>query len=56
MINTNRKKVVCPKCHKVICTMEYNAHPKGIYFWCTRCKEEFEIEEKRIYRAHEADD
>ena len=33
-----------------------NAQPKGIHFWCTRCKEEFELKEIRRYRAHEADD
>lgn len=56
MIDLRRTKVICPKCKKFICTMEKNAEPKGIYFWCTRCKEEFEIKEKQIYRAHEADD
>ena len=56
MIDLRRIKVTCPKCKKLICTMEINAEPKGIYFWCTRCKEEFEIKKRQIYRAHEAND
>ena len=56
MVDLKRIKVKCPKCNKFICTMDYDAKPKGIYFWCTRCKEEFEIEEKIVYRAHEAND
>ena len=56
MIDLRRTKVVCPKCKKLICTMEKDAQPKGIHFWCTRCKEEFEIKEKRKIRAHEAND
>lgn len=55
MIDTRRKKIKCPKCGKMICSMEYNAHPEGIYFWCPRCKKEFEIKEKKIFRALEAD-
>ena len=54
MINLERKNIKCPKCKKLICTMEYNANPKGIFFWCPRCKDEFEIKEKKIYRALEA--
>lgn len=56
MVSFIRTKVNCPKCGKLICTMERNAEPKGIYFWCTRCKEEFEIKETKKFRAHEADD
>lgn len=56
MIDLRRTKVICPKCKKFICTMEKNAQPKGIYFWCARCKEEFELKEEKKYRAHEADD
>lgn len=56
MIDFKRIKVRCPKCNKVICTMEKYAQPKGIYFWCARCKEEFELKEIRRYRAHEAND
>lgn len=56
MINLDRIKINCPKCNKLICTMEYYAKPKGIHFWCPRCKEEFEIKAKNIKRALEAND
>jgi len=56
MINLDRIKIKCPKCKKLICSMDYNANAKGIHFWCTRCKEEFEIQEKEKYRALEAND
>ena len=46
MIDINRIQIRCPKCNKLICTTEKNAEVKGIYFWCSRCKEEFEIKEK----------
>lgn len=51
MIDFRRIKIHCPKCNKLICTMEQNASTKGIYFWCARCKEEFEIEEKKKKRS-----
>lgn len=51
MIDFRRTKVICPKCNKFICTMEKYANAKGIYFWCARCKEEFEIEEKKKKRS-----
>lgn len=54
MINTDRNKIKCPKCAKIICTAEYNANLEGIYFWCPRCKKEFEIKRETIYRAQEA--
>ena len=56
MINLGRIKINCPKCNKLICTMEYYARPKGIHFWCPRCKEEFEIKAENIKRALEAND
>lgn len=54
MINLERIKINCPKCKKLICTMEYFANPKGIHFWCTRCKKEFEIINNIKKRAPEA--
>lgn len=54
MINLERIKINCPKCKKLICTMEYFANPKGIHFWCTRCKKEFEIINNIKNRAPEA--
>lgn len=56
MINFKRIKVSCPRCQKKICTMDIDAQPRGIYFWCTRCKKEFEIDNTKKYRAHEAND
>ena len=58
MIKEERLKIQCPKCGKLLCTMNNTANPSGIYFWCPRCKTEFEIkesQEKRLFRAHEAD-
>lgn len=52
MIKLERLKIQCPECNKLICSMDYNANPQGIYFWCPRCKKEFEINN----RAHEAND
>lgn len=46
MISLDRIKINCPKCRKLICTMEQNAKPNGIYFWCSRCKKEFEIKKE----------
>ena len=37
------KKIKCPKCNKLIAQAEEYANTKGIYFWCPRCKENFEI-------------
>ena len=56
MISLDRVKINCPTCRKLICTMEQWGDPKGIYFWCPRCKEEFEIKTNKKYRAHEAND
>lgn len=47
MISFKRIKIKCPKCKKLICTAKQGANTEGIYFWCTRCKEEFEIKEKK---------
>lgn len=55
MISFKRIKIKCPKCNKLICTAKQGASTQGIYFWCTRCKEEFEVKEEKKYRALEAD-
>jgi len=47
----DRIKIKCPKCKKLICTIEINANTEGIYFWCSRCKEEFEIKRKELIRS-----
>ena len=39
-----RLKIRCPECRKLICTAGVEAELKGIYFWCSRCKKEFEKE------------
>ena len=54
MISEDRIKINCPKCRKLICTTDFSANTKGIYFWCPRCKEEFEIKEEKKNRALEA--
>lgn len=52
MINfEERIKIRCPDCHKLICTTEINANTDGIYFWCSRCKKEFEIEKEELRRS-----
>ncbi len=56
MIKLDRIKINCPQCRKLICTMEYYAIPKGIYFWCPRCKKEFQVKTENIKRAPEAND
>jgi phage FluMu protein Com len=43
MIDTNEVKIRCPKCNKLICSMEKDANPEGIHFWCSRCKKKFDI-------------
>jgi phage FluMu protein Com len=49
MIDTNEVKIRCPKCNKLVCSMENNANPEGIHFWCSRCKTRFDIiKEKNI--------
>jgi len=55
MIIAKRINIRCPKCGKMICTMAENANPSGIFFWCPRCKKEFELE-KKLFRALEAND
>lgn len=50
MIDTNEIQIRCPKCSKLVCSMDYNANPRGIHFWCPRCKKKFDIEIKGIYR------
>ena len=52
MINfEERIKIRCPKCYKLVCTADINANTKGIYFWCARCKKEFEEKEERTLRS-----
>ena len=46
MIKTERIKIKCPECNKLLCTMDSKANPKGIYFWCPRCKKEFEVQKE----------
>lgn len=49
MIDTNEVEIRCPKCNKLVCSMENNANPEGIHFWCSRCKTRFDIiKEKNI--------
>lgn len=43
----NTKEVRCPLCNKFVCTIDINANPKGIYFWCPRCKKDFEIKKEK---------
>lgn len=51
MISFDRIKVRCPKCNKLVCTMDVEANPKGIHFWCARCKEDFDIIENKSSRS-----
>lgn len=44
MIETSELEIRCTRCNKLICTMEYNANPRGIHFWCTKCKKKFDVE------------
>lgn len=37
------RNIKCPKCDKLIAKADKYAITKGIYFWCPRCKENFEI-------------
>ena len=51
MIDTKELQIRCPKCNKFVCTMDYNANPNGIHFWCPRCRDKFDIiRNKMIYR------
>lgn len=50
MIDTNEVEIRCPNCNKLVCSMENDANPKGIHFWCPRCKRNFDIIEEKIYR------
>lgn len=52
MINfEERLKIRCPDCYKLVCTMEQGANTDGIYFWCSRCKKEFEVKKERTQRS-----
>lgn len=42
-MNKKLEEIRCPKCGKFICKKEEDANTKGIYFWCSRCKKNFEI-------------
>jgi len=33
----------CTICGKLICKKQQGVSTKGIYFWCPRCKKNFEI-------------
>ena len=35
----------CPKCDKLVAKKEKNASSQDIYFYCTRCKKNFEFED-----------
>ena len=37
------KEIRCPKCSKLVAKREEEANCEKIYFYCTRCKENFEI-------------
>ncbi len=43
---TNLEDIRCPNCNKLICKKEKEAETKGIHFWCSRCKKEFEIKKE----------
>ncbi len=36
-------EIRCPKCNKFVAKRGSQANTSGIYFYCTRCKENFEI-------------
>lgn len=38
----------CPKCDKLVAKKEEKASSTNIYFYCTRCKENFEIEDSTL--------
>lgn len=38
------EEVKCPICNKLIAKKEKGRDTKGIYFWCPRCKKNFEID------------
>lgn len=45
--NKEIEEIRCTKCGELVCKKYKNADTKGILFWCRRCKENFEIEEKK---------
>lgn len=50
MIDTNEVQIRCPKCNKLVCSMEKNANPEGIHFWCPRCRKKFDIIKEKVYK------
>lgn len=38
----------CPKCDKLVAKKEEKASSKNIYFYCTRCKENFECKDSTL--------
>lgn len=39
-------EIRCPKCSKLVAKKEEEANCEKIYFYCTRCKQNFEIKNK----------
>ena len=37
------EEIRCPKCDKLVAKRKNKANTDGIYFYCTRCKENFEV-------------
>ena len=37
-----KQDIRCPYCGKKIAEKEKNRNTEGIYFWCNRCKKEFQ--------------
>jgi len=42
-MNNKLEEIRCPECGKLICQKDKKASAKGIYFWCPRCKKNFEV-------------
>lgn len=38
----------CPKCNKLVAKKEKEASSRDIYFYCTRCKKNFEFDDSAL--------
>ena len=41
-------EIRCPKCSKLVAKKEKTASSTNIYFYCTRCKENFEFDDSAL--------
>lgn len=45
------EEIRCPKCNKLVAKKEKRVSTKGIFFFCTRCKKNFN--EEKCSSSHE---